>query len=109
MTKKKKMPLIVIGLAILVTGFIMTFIGSSIAVRIFAEVLMIGGLFIETIARFKREEYGKGDIILLIILWIVFVSASIVSIFINNRYLNMISLAAFVFLGFGNKRESSSK
>ena len=104
MTKKKKMLLIIIGLALIITGFIMAFIGSSLSVRIFAAVIKIGGLLLGSIAYFNRKEYGKGDIILLIILWIVFIAAEIASIFIDNRYLNLISLAAFVFLGFGYKK-----
>ena len=109
MTKKKKMLLIIIGLAIFVAGFIVSLIGSSISARIFSAVIMIGALIIQSIVRFNRKEYGKGDIILLIILWIVFVAAEIASIFIDNRYLNLISLAAFVFLGFGYKKENTGR
>lgn len=109
MTKNKKMFLIIIGLAIFVAGFIVSFIGSSISARIFSAVLMIVGLLIQSIVRFNRKEYGKGDMILLIILWIVFVAAEIASVFIDNRYLNLISFAAFAFLGFGYKREDTGR
>ena len=109
MTKKKKMLLIIIGLALIITGFIMAFIGSSLSVRIFSAVIMIVGLLIQSIVRFNRKEYGKGDVVLLIILWIVFVAAEIASIFIDNRYLNLIALAAFVFLGFAYKKENAGR
>jgi hypothetical protein len=109
MTKNKKMFLVIIGLAVFMAGFILSLIGGSISVRIFSAVIMIVGLLIQSIVQFNRKEYGKGDVVLLIIFWIVFVAAEITSIFIDNRYLNLISLAAFVFLGFAYKKENTGR